>query len=121
MAGIDCVGCCAVRDPALLEFCLKSHNFCDAAWNLIYYTGKAELDPAVTECLPPNIRIFKQRPDLHVLIPSIVSGRGGLRQRRRRGGCPSLRSGCAAIILCAAIAAISSPCGRGFRGQVDAG
>ena len=72
MAGIDRVGCCAVRDPALLEFCLKSHNFCDAAWNLIYYTGKAELDPAVTERLPPNIRIFKQRPDLHVLIPSIV-------------------------------------------------
>ena len=67
---LECV--VAVRDPVLLEFCLESHNFCDAAWNLIYYTGKAEIDPAVTERLPPNIRIFKQRPDLHVLIPSII-------------------------------------------------
>eukprot|EP00873_Tetraselmis_striata_P033036 jgi/Tetstr1/453300/TSEL_040292.t1 len=63
-----------VRDPAMLEFYLERRELDEDAWNLIYYTGKEPLNPAVTTDMRPNTMILHRRPNLHVAIPNIVYG-----------------------------------------------
>jgi hypothetical protein len=61
----------AVRDVSMLEFFLK-HLYLDYdGWNLIFYTGKAPLNPVLEE-LNTNVCIIKSRPDLCIAIPNII-------------------------------------------------
>eukprot|EP00873_Tetraselmis_striata_P026370 jgi/Tetstr1/446634/TSEL_034157.t1 len=63
----------AVRDPAMLEFFLEQFDLDNHAWNLIFYTGKEPINPALEE-LHTNVRIIKQRPNLFSVIPNIIYG-----------------------------------------------
>jgi predicted ferric reductase len=51
----------AVRDVSMLEFFLEHLYLDHDGWNLIFYTGKAPLNPALEE-LNTNVRIIKSRP-----------------------------------------------------------
>eukprot|EP00957_Ditylum_brightwellii_P163077 12418126-Ditylum_brightwellii.AAC.1 len=42
-------------------------------WNLIFYTGKKSLDPAV-DGMNTNVCILKGRPDFEAVIPNIIYG-----------------------------------------------
>ena len=63
----------AVRDVSMLEFFLEHMYLDHDGWNLIFYTGKAPLNPALEE-LNTNVRIIKSRPDLSITIPNIIYG-----------------------------------------------
>ncbi len=51
----------AVRDVSMLEFFLEHLYLDHDGWNLIFYNGKAPLNPALEE-LNTNVRIIKSRP-----------------------------------------------------------
>eukprot|EP00951_Prasinocladus_malaysianus_P034277 scaffold344771_cov44-Prasinocladus_malaysianus.AAC.1 len=55
----------------MLEFFLERFELDEEGWNLIFYTGKAALPPALDE-LNPNVMIVKERPDLHTIIPKLI-------------------------------------------------
>lgn len=63
----------SVRDPAMLEFFAQQYNYLDhdRGHNLIFYTGKEPLNPALVETAE-NTTIITKRPDLEVVIPNII-------------------------------------------------
>uniref|UniRef100_A0A7S4NI13 Ferric reductase NAD binding domain-containing protein n=1 Tax=Odontella aurita TaxID=265563 RepID=A0A7S4NI13_9STRA len=63
----------AVRDPSMLEFFLEHLYLDHDGWNLIFYTGKEPLLPALEE-LNTNVRVIKGRPDLKTVVPNIIYG-----------------------------------------------
>lgn len=64
----------AVRDVSMLEFFLEHMYLDHDGWNLIFYTGKTPLNPALEELGGTNVRIIKARPDLSITIPNIIYG-----------------------------------------------
>mmetsp|Transcript_17430 Transcript_17430/g.24892 ORF Transcript_17430/g.24892 Transcript_17430/m.24892 type:complete len:638 (+) Transcript_17430:540-2453(+) len=63
----------ACRDAAMLEFYIEHMIVNSDGWNLIFYTGKDSLDPAV-DGMNTNVCILKGRPDLEAVIPNIIYG-----------------------------------------------
>ena len=68
------------RDPGLVEHFLSNiSSFGQYGFTLIYYTGKGR-EIVLDEDLPPNVFLFKGRPNLHQtlsgIIYSIISGDG---------------------------------------------
>ena len=63
----------ACRDPAMLEFFLEHLYLDNTGWNLIFYTGKEPLNPAIEE-LNTNIKVMKCRPSFPDIIPNIIHG-----------------------------------------------
>jgi len=63
----------ACRDVAMLEFFMDHLWLNNDGWILIFYTGKAELSPAI-ENANSNIKLVRKRPDLHMIIPNIMYG-----------------------------------------------
>ena len=64
----------AVRYPSMLEFFLDHLYLCHDGWNIIYYSGKAPLNPALEDLTWSNVRVIKGRPDLETVIVNIVYG-----------------------------------------------
>uniref|UniRef100_A0A7S2A4J8 FAD-binding FR-type domain-containing protein n=1 Tax=Trieres chinensis TaxID=1514140 RepID=A0A7S2A4J8_TRICV len=63
----------AVRDPSMLQFFLEHLYLDHDGWNLIFYTGKETLNPALIS-LNTNVRVINGRPDLRIIIPNIIYG-----------------------------------------------
>ena len=67
------------RDPGLVEHFITNIAFGQYGFTLIYYTGKGR-DIVLDRDLPPNVFLFKGRPNLHQtlsgIIYSIISGEG---------------------------------------------
>ena len=67
------------RDPGLVEHFITNIAFGQYGFTLIYYTGKGR-DIVLDKDLPPNVFLFKGRPNLHQtlsgIIYSIISGEG---------------------------------------------
>jgi hypothetical protein len=60
------------RDNTLIEHFLARETFDDDAFTLIYYTGDVALSLAVTKDLPPNVSVFKGRPNLESVVTGII-------------------------------------------------
>ena len=58
----------------MLEFFLDRLYLDHDGWNLIYYTGKAPLKPALEDLTWSNVIVIKVRPDLETAIVKIVYG-----------------------------------------------
>ena len=63
----------AVRDQAMLEFFLERLYLDHNGWNLIFYTGKANINPAL-ERMNTNVRVIYGRPNLKCIVPNIIYG-----------------------------------------------
>ena len=57
----------------MLEFFLERFELDSEAWNLIFYTGREPIMPALDQ-LHTNVRIIKSRPDLESILPNIIFG-----------------------------------------------
>jgi len=61
------------KNASMLEFFMEHFYLEHEGWNLIFYTGKDRLSPAIDE-LNSNVLIIKKRPDLKSVIPNIIYG-----------------------------------------------
>ena len=65
----------AVRNRDLLEFFLDHLYLDHQGWNLIFYTGREELNMASLNVhANTNVCIISGRPNLHEVIPAIIFG-----------------------------------------------
>merc|ERR1712151_55979 len=64
-----------VREDDMLTFFLEYLNINKGGWMLVFYTGKTELHPVLSEYWSEsNIKIITGRPTLGDLIPNIIYG-----------------------------------------------
>ena len=56
------------REASLVEFFLCHFTFDEDSITVIFYTGKVPLNVAI----PKNVAIFKSRPDLNVVMPTVI-------------------------------------------------